>query len=1001
MSDKRPFPPEVLLTPLLATLFLGGVSRVDYAVFHAMAEGFSIFTGLMLFTVAWIGYQFTRNGFLIYLGSGYLWVSLLDFFHLLAFEGAATFSLFHPHTALSHWMIARLLEGFVLATAVFMRGRSPARGRLLMLLGLPPLLLELLIIGGHFPVLAIPGQDQGNHRILVEFTIMAVIALGMAGYRNRERELDPQSHAWILWAMALTIVSEGMFTLDATHGSVPDLVGHLVKFLAFWVLFQGMVRAMLIRPFQAMQLTYGVFDRLPEAVLIARTDGTLLQINRRAGELLGVAPDSICGRTCEEVARTSGHALPPLEICGGDGAEGSGAREMKLGERWYEISHAPLGDWGLEGPARVIHLIRDITSRKQMELQELKHLRHQNALGRIIEIGLEPRPLEGILEECLTSLFQLPWITIESRGAVFLWDPQQSLLEMTAQVGLEGPLLERCRQVAPGECLCGEAARIRRPVFENRVEQAHTTRYPGMHPHGHYCIPIQAHGTLFGVLNLYVTHGHCHDPDEEAFLVMAANEIASIVQRSRSETLLRKFAQVDPLTDLLNRRGFEKALVRFITHLANDTSMGAVLFVDLDRFKFVNDTFGHKAGDDLIKAVSRRLQAMLRTGDALARPGGDEFIIAAQVKDGATAGNLAQRVIHAITSPIALGGGDAHVGASVGIALYPGDATTAEGLLQCADTAMFHAKETGRNRYAFFDGQVQETAMERQRLTHLLKGALKRGELTLHYQPQVEITTGVMVGAEALLRWTHPEMGAISPARFIPIAEESGAILPIGEWVLETACRQAMEWLREGLPPLRMGVNLSPRQLREPGLVETVQRILASTGMNPAHLELEITESATEGREEKIIIDTLNRLAALGVSLSIDDYGTGASSLKRLHQFPVSTLKIDRSFIMGLPADQDATTIVAATVALGRGLRMRVIAEGVETERHRNTLMQLHCHEMQGYLYEPPLPRNEFVRVLLENVAVQQLGERVDRETELRKLQAGRRDSAAPAQVDG
>ncbi len=434
--------------------------------------------------------------------------------------------------------------------------------------------------------------------------------------------------------------------------------------------------------------------------------------------------------------------------------------------------------------------------------------------------------------------------------------------------------------------------------------------------------------------------------------VSVFSDISSI---KRSQEQLDHLAHHDPLTDLPNRLLLNARLTHALEHTKRSGCRVAVLFLDLDCFKNINDTLGHHVGDELLQAVARRLQAGIRGEDTVARLGGDEFVIVLEnLRHSEDAAIIAQTILAAFARPFELQGREIFVTTSIGISSYPDDGKTVHELIRNADTAMYRAKEQGRNHYEFYTLELTETAFERFTLETSLRYALERDELVLYYQPQLSLEDGQVVGVEALVRWRHPQMGLVSPDKFIPLAEEIGLIGAIGDWVLRTACAQAKAWQQAGLPLFVMAVNLSGRQIIHRDLVEKVRLALETTGLAPRFLELEITESSIMGQAQKAITN-MRSLKALGVTLAIDDFGTGYSSMGYLKRFCLDKLKIDRSFVRDIPTDSNDEAITRAIIAMGHNLQLKVIAEGVETQEQRTFLREHGCHEMQGYLISPPV----------------------------------------------
>jgi diguanylate cyclase (GGDEF)-like protein/PAS domain S-box-containing protein len=440
--------------------------------------------------------------------------------------------------------------------------------------------------------------------------------------------------------------------------------------------------------------------------------------------------------------------------------------------------------------------------------------------------------------------------------------------------------------------------------------------------------------------------------------------VLDLSERKQAEERIRYMADHDALTGLANRALFRDRVKQEIARAHRDETQIAVLFIDLDYFKHINDSLGHHIGDKLLQMVAGRMQKCVREGDSLARLGGDEFVLSLPLHNGANdAPVVAQKALDALEQPFVVEGHQLHVGASIGISLYPQDATDVESLMRTADTAMYHAKEKGRGNYQFFMPALNKAAQRRMLVTNALRQALIREEFTLYYQPQVDLETGNIFSAEALLRW-HPKGKApISPMEFISIAEETGLILPIGEWVLREACKQLKQWHSQGNDDLVIAVNLSPRQFYQPDFENMVKRILDETGLPPAFLDLEITEGILLHRSEANV-DTLKLLSGMGIKLSVDDFGTGYSSLAYLQRFPVDALKIDRSFVRGIGQDSNDTALVRAIISMAQSLHLKVMAEGVETVEQKDFLQAHGCYSAQGYYYSEAVSAEAFTEML-------------------------------------
>jgi diguanylate cyclase (GGDEF)-like protein/PAS domain S-box-containing protein len=442
--------------------------------------------------------------------------------------------------------------------------------------------------------------------------------------------------------------------------------------------------------------------------------------------------------------------------------------------------------------------------------------------------------------------------------------------------------------------------------------------------------------------------------------------VEDITPRKLAEARIQYLATHDELTGLPNRVSFVELLGHALEGARRRQHECAVLFVDLDRFKIVNDSLGHEAGDQVLKQVAQRLRDCVRSSDIVARFGGDEFIVLLDpIADQAAAAAVAASILAAMLKPVRIMSYECRVTASIGIARFPEDAMDAPTLMKQADMGMYLAKDEGKNNFQFYSGVVSPMSVERIVLETHLVHALERNELFLEYQAKIELATGRICGVEALLRWNNPQLGVLSPNAFIPLAEDTGLIVPIGKWVLRTACAQSIAWQHRGLPPLVMAVNLSPRQFKDPALVEVITAALRESGL-PAHcLELEITESMIMNSVDQAA-QTAAVIKSLGVRLAIDDFGTGYSSLSQLKQFPIDTLKIDRSFIRELPGNQDDQAITDAIISLGKALSVNIVAEGVETAAQEQFLRERGCHEIQGFLYSTPCDPDAFVRLFAQ-----------------------------------
>jgi diguanylate cyclase (GGDEF)-like protein len=536
--------------------------------------------------------------------------------------------------------------------------------------------------------------------------------------------------------------------------------------------------------------------------------------------------------------------------------------------------------------------------------------------------------------------------------------------------------LSICADRPEGRGLAGTAFRTRQACISNdylsdpRVSVFHAV-VRGDGARSGAAFPLLIRGQAVGVMIYLSAERDTFTPEFAELLQRLADNVSFAIEnfdradeKTKADERIEYLASHDSLTNLPNRETFNELLHYAIEAAHRHQRQFALLFIDLDRFKVINDSLGHDAGDILLVEIASRLRETLRSSDVVARLGGDEFVvILEETAESDDVERIAGNLLSALDQPLQLSGHECHTTASIGIAMYPSDGADVQTLIKNADMAMYLAKEEGKNGFRFFTKEIKTQSIERLTLEVALRRALDRNQFTLHYQPKVDMATGQINGVEALLRWTHPDLGVLPPMQFIPLAEETGLIVPIGSWVLKEACAQNMAWQRHGLRPISMAVNLSPRQFADEHLLNDIDEALVASGMSPALLQLEVTESMVM-RNVARAVKVLDSIQSRGIRLAIDDFGTGYSSMSLMKQFPIDTIKIDRSFVRDLPNDSEDQAIAQAIISMGKALGMTVVAEGVETAEQETFLRDHACDEMQGYLFSRPLPSQQMADLL-------------------------------------
>lgn len=707
-----------------------------------------------------------------------------------------------------------------------------------------------------------------------------------------------------------------------------------------------------------------VAETARDAIVTLDENGTITYANPAVEKIFGYLPAQVVGR---HLAMLMPQQLlpgcPPVATPPDQGEntrhpwqDGEVSAVHKNGHKL--VLDLTVGEFQREGRHSYTGIMRDITSRKKAEIL----CTTQNQVLEMIATG---GPLPEILEDLV--------FMIESQcegmyGSILLLDEDGIHMTHIAAPRLPSAYTAALdgTSIGPKAGSCGTAMYFNKPVIVTDITQdplwadyRELARPFGLR--ACWSLPITScQGKVLGAFAMYYTDVRSPEREHMRLAALACHIAGIAIERQRSEDYINHLAHHDALTGLPNRVLLQTSLSQAIAQARRHKSTVAVLFIDLDNFKTINDSLGHHIGDLLLKAVAERLQGCLREQDQVARLGGDEFmIILPAPQHESDAALVAAKVLASLEHAFFAEGHELHAAGSIGISLYPGDGETVEALMQAADTAMYHAKEKGRGNYQFFTQHLNLAIQHRLITERQLRHALVRGELALYYQPQVDMKNQRTFGAEALIRWHHPERGLVSPSEFITIAEDTGLILPIGEWALREACKQLKRWRAAGLPNLKIAVNMSTRQIFQCGLIDIVVQALDETALPANALHLEITESILmKPSDENLGI--LMQLDQMGVQLSVDDFGTGYSSLSYLRRFPIHTLKIDQSFVRGIGQDQNDMTITDAIIAMAKSLHLNVIAEGVETAEQAAFLMSRDCPCAQGFYYGKPVAAGVF-----------------------------------------
>jgi len=933
-SHQRPARNALIIVALLALMLAAAWllppkmhDIAGYLPLHILLETVAIVVAMLVFAVGWNAQGRDQPGSVILLACAFFGIGWLDFFHVLSYNGMPDFvTPSDPEKGLAFWLAARLMASVALLI-VAVRPWQPFASAASKYISFAAFIAITALVGGLFlfhldwmPRTFVPGQGLTAFKVIFEYALILLNFATAFMLWRRMREPLPFNASLLLGAVIVMAMSEFLFTLYATTTDFFNVLGHIYKVAAYLFLYRAVVVESIEHPYAQLRESenqlLATMNAIPDSLFELDLSGRYWDYRAVQTDFQAASPEGFIGRTVFDVlpADAAEVTLSALREASADGY--SHGKEIELsvaeGKRWFELSVSRKQTARGQAP-RFILLARDITQRRFAEDSLLKLSQAVEQSPNVIVIS----DLHANIEYANPSFTRVTGYSLEEvRGQ------NQRMLQSgkTPRATYD----DMWAHLKRGDNWKGE--------FINRRKDG--SEYTEMV----WISPVR-------------------QPDGRVTNYLAIKE--DVTEKKKAEEWITKLAHFDLLTELPNRSLLNEHVRHDISVVQRSNLQLTVMFLDLDNFKNINDTLGHSIGDEMLIQLAKRLKSAIREEDTVSRLGGDEFVL---IFPGSTANNaayLAGKILAIVATPFQIAQRELTVTSSIGIAMYPDDGEDFEALSKNADTAMYRAKHDGRNTFRFFAPEMQLHSARALQLDNALRYALQRDQLRVYYQPQIALQDGRVTGAEALMRWEHPELGMISPAEFIPIAETGGQMLSIGEWVLRTAVRQLKTWLDSGLPPLVVAVNLSAVQFKHPNLPDLVSKILEEEKLPQQYLELELTESVAMD-DPQGAITVMNELHGRGIRMSLDDFGTGYSSLSQLKKFKVCKLKIDQSFVRDIIVDADDKAIVTAIINMAKSLGFQTIAEGVETQAQLDLLREQGCDEVQGYYFSKPLPAEEF-----------------------------------------
>jgi len=933
-----------LITAILLQPFIEFKGWQDYLPLHTALETFAVIIAVLIFAVGWTGKERHLPGNIVLLASVFIGVAILDFSHALFYQGMPDYvTPSDPDKAIDFWLAARVLSSvglliFIVLSVQPLSFKLPRYLSLTIVLVLTGIVHWLVLIDHHLITHIFFTEEEGLSALKVntEYAIIGVNVLTALLVLHRMHQPQPYHVSALFAALCIMAMSEFFFTLYADVTDLYNILGHIYKVIAYLFIYRAIFVTVIETPYKNLdqakselrdrnRLLDNIIENIPSVIFLKEINKLrFVLVNKSTEKLIGHSRKNILGKNDYDF-------FPKAQADFFTAKDRETIQQRTLLEIPEEFIDTPQGTRTLftkkltindenNNPKYLLGISEDITesnaAKKALEESEYS-LRESQRIARLGSYSLDLRTGTWISSEILDNLLG---IDVDYNHSIEGWE---QLIHPDDRSRMNHYLKENVL--------------YRKKAFdqEYRVQ----------------CHNNQAVRWVHGLGEL--------EFDDQGTPILMKGTIQDITEQKLAEAHLESLINFDQLTGLPNRFMLKEKISYLLTLARRNHESLTLMFLDLDHFKNINDTLGNAIGDQLLIETAKRLQAAIQAEDVVSRIGSDEFILIFPNTDADKAMNIALKLIEIVSRPAVLEHHELVITPTIGIALSPNDGEEFETLIKNADTAMTLAKKYSRNTFHFFTQEMHVHLERKLKIVNAMRHALKRNEMQVHYQPQVSAVDGHTIGAEALLRWNHPELGTISPAEFIPMAESSGQIVAIGEWVLRTAIHQMKVWQNEGLTPMVVAVNLSALQFKQANLIEMVTGLLDEAQLAHEHLELELTEAITMD-DPQLAINIMNQFHSQGIRMSIDDFGTGYSSLSYLKQFKVYKLKIDQSFVRNLIKDSDDRAIVHSIIDMAKNMGMTTIAEGVETAEQLEFLRLNGCNEIQGYYFSKALPADEF-----------------------------------------